>query len=95
MIVREKTTRYIAFTWQEFVAAITPVEPILPQETTFMGRRCVRNQTHTGYFVYDKDRTEHIMNEDTVMVLYGENNEYTIMMNSTEFWNRYERVIWN
>lgn len=94
MIVAEKRPRYLAFTWQEFLAGIDALSNFLPAEAMFYGRRCVLNDTKTGYFVYDKDGLQHIMNEDSVLLFYGCNNLNTAAMSSEHFWNTYEQVIW-
>lgn len=98
MIVREKTPHYVAFTWQEFLAGIDALSYLLPYEAEFWGRKCVLNDTRTGYFIYDKDTDScscYIMNEDSIMIFYGCNNEFTATLDATTFWNKYEQVIWH
>lgn len=93
MIVREKAPRYIALTWQEFCAHIQYDGGWLPREAVVMRHKCEQNTTKTGYFVYEKDGNSCLMNEDSVLVFYGDNSEYVSSYSTESFWNDYEQVV--
>ena len=93
MIVRKIAPRYIAMTWQEFCSYIKHDDGWLSKDGVVMGHRCEQNITKTGYSVYDKDGTSYIMNEDSVLLFYGENCEYVSSYTSDAFWKQYEPVI--
>ncbi len=93
MIVREKAPRYIALTWQEFCAHIQHYDGWMPRDSVVMGHRCEQNKTKTGYFVYDADGSSCVMDEDSVLLFYGGNNEYVSSISCDSFWKQYEQVI--
>lgn len=94
MIVREKAPRYIALTWQEFCAHIQQDGVGMPSEGLVMGHKCEQNTTKTGYFVYEADGSSCVMNEDSVLLFYGDNSEYVSSYSCDSFWKQYEQVIW-
>lgn len=93
MIVRKKAPKYIALTWQEFCAHIQCDGGWLPREAVVMGHKCEQNTTKTGYFVYEKDGHSCLMNEDSVLVFYGDNSEHVSSYSTESFWNDYEQVV--
>ena len=95
MIVREKAPRYIALTWQEFRAHIQHDGGWMSRDGVVMGHRCEQNTTKTGYFVYEADGNSCVMNEDSVLLFYGDNNEYVSSYSCDSFWKQYEQVIFD
>ena len=93
MIVREKSPRYIALTWKEFCNHISHDGGWLPRDAVVMGHRCEQNSTKTGYFVYSADGTSCVMNEDSVLLFYGDNSENVISFSTSSFWEKYEMVV--
>ena len=93
MIVREKAPRYIAMTQQEFCACIAQDGGWLPKDAVVMGHICERNTTNTGYFVYEENGDSCVMNEDSVLLFHGDNNEYVSSYSCESFWKQYEQVI--
>lgn len=94
MLVREKAPKYVALTWQEFCAHIAHDGGWLPRDAVVMGHRCEQNTTRTGYFVYEENGDSCVMNEDSVLLFYGDSNEYVSSYPTESFWQQYEQVIW-
>lgn len=93
MIIAEKRPHFHAFTWQEFLTSITSsTNSELPKETFFYGRKCILNDTATGYWIICKDGINRIMNEDTIMIFYGVNNSLTATIDYATFEEKYEQV---
>ena len=95
MIVRERAPRYIALTWQEFCAHIQHDGGWMPREGVVIGHKCEQNTTKTGYFIYEADGSNCVMNEDSVLLFYGDNNEYVSSYSCDSFWKQYEQVIFD
>lgn len=91
MIVRKKSIKYEAWTWEQFTNILmhnSGCVDHLPTHSTFAEYICNLNQTETGYFIYT-DYGTFIMNEDSILMRYGND---ILTVSKSEFEDEFEII---